>query len=225
VDLVTEADEQAEQKIKEVLREAFPDHEILTEESGRLEGKGDARWIVDPLDGTTNYVHALPFFATSIALEREGEVILGVVHDPIARETYTAERGSGATLNGQTIRVSDADELIRALLATSFSHDQEEGVAVGLDLFGRFARLTRGVRQLGAGALDLCYVAAGRLDGCFERGLSAWDVAAGVLIVEEAGGKVTDYQGREFDLESTEMVASNGRLHPSLVSVTSGDRS
>ena len=225
VDLVTEADEQAEQKIKEVLREAFPDHEILTEESGRLEGKGDARWIVDPLDGTTNYVHTLPFFATSIALERESEVILGVVHDPIARETYTAERGSGATLNGQTIRVSDADELIRALLATSFSHDQEEGVAVGLDLFGRFARLTRGVRQLGAGALDLCYVAAGRLDGCFERGLSAWDVAAGVLIIEEAGGKVTDYQGREFDLEGTEMVASNGRLHPSLVSVTSGDRS
>jgi myo-inositol-1(or 4)-monophosphatase len=223
VDLVTEADEQAEQKIKEVLREAFPDHEILTEESGRLEGKGDARWIVDPLDGTTNYVHALPFFATSIALEREGEVILGVVHDPIARETYTAERGSGATLNGQTIRVSDTDELIRALLATSFSHDQEEGVAVGLDLFGRFARITRGVRQLGAGALDLCYVAAGRLDGCFERGLSAWDVAAGVLIIEEAGGKVTDYQGREFDLESIEMVASNGSLHSSLISVASGD--
>jgi myo-inositol-1(or 4)-monophosphatase len=226
VDLVTEADERAEQTIKEVLQDAFPDYEILTEESGRLGGGGseEARWIVDPLDGTTNYTHALPFFATSIALERNGEVVLGVVHDPMAEEMYTAERGQGATLNGQSIKVTDTAELIRALLATSFSHAEEEDMSVGLDLFGRLTNLTRGVRQLGSGALDLCYVAAGRLDGCFERGLSAWDVAAGMLIVEEAGGKISDYQGGEFDLEGTEMVASNGSLHPALVSVTSGGR-
>ena len=225
VDLVTEADERAEQAIKKVLQDTFPDYGILTEESGRIGGEDDeeARWIVDPLDGTTNYAHALPFFATSIALERNGEVVLGVVHDPMAEEMYAAERGQGATLNGQTIRVTDTDELIRALLATSFSHTQED-ISVGLDLFGRLASLTRGVRQLGSGALDLCYVAAGRRDGCFERGLSAWDVAAGMLMVEEAGGKVSDYQGGEFDLEGAEMLASNGPLHPALVSVTSGER-
>jgi myo-inositol-1(or 4)-monophosphatase len=223
VDLVTEADERAERAIEEVLQEAFPTYGILTEESGELAGEGDARWIVDPLDGTTNYAHELPIFTTSIALERAGEVVLGVVHDPMAEEMYAAERGGGATLNGRTIRVSDADELIQALLATSFASDRKD-IPVGLDLFGRFTSLTQGVRQLGSGALDLCYVAAGRIDGCYERGFSVWDVAAGSLILEEAGGTATDYQGRNLDLGGTEMVASNGLLHASLVSVTSGER-
>ena len=221
-DLVTEADERAEQAIEEVLRGAFPEYGILTEESGELAGEGEARWIVDPLDGTTNYAHELPIFAASVALERAGAVLVGVVYDPMAQEIYAAERGSGATLNGQPIEVSDTDELIQALLASSFSSDRED-ISASLDLFGKFADRTQGVRQLGTSALDLCYVAAGRLDGCYERGFSAWDVAAGILILEEAGGRATDYQGDEFDLQSQEVVASNGPLQASLVSVTSGD--
>jgi myo-inositol-1(or 4)-monophosphatase len=223
VDLVTEADEKAEQTIKEVLQEAFPTYEILTEESGRLEGEGDACWIVDPLDGTTNYAHELPIFASSIALEREGEVVLGVVHDPMAEETYIAKRREGATLNDQTIQVSGTDELIRALLATGFPYNRQDMQTV-LDLFGHFAVLSQGMRRLGSAALDLCYVAAGRLDGYYERGVWPWDIAAGTLILEEAGGKVTNYQGRRLDLGGREIVASNGPLHPSLISVTSGDR-
>lgn len=219
-DLVTEADEETERKIGEVLRKAFPDYGMLTEEGGETEGQGDARWIVDPLDGTTNYAHGVPFFCTSIALERAGEVVVGVVHDPMAKETYAAERGCGATLNGEPIGVSGTGEPARALLGTSFA-DRPEELEAGLDLFGRFAGLVRGMRRLGSGALDLCYVAAGRLDGCYEQGFSAWDVAAGVLIVEEAGGNVTDYRGSRIDPEGSEgLVASNGSLYPDLIRVT-----
>ncbi len=221
-ELVTEADEKAEQKIREVLEESFPDYGMLTEESGELEGEADARWIVDPLDGTTNYVHGVPFFSVSIALERNGEVVLGVVHDPMANETYAAERGEGATLNGELIGVSDTDEPVRALVGTSYPDDPGE-LPKGLDLFGRFADLVRGMRRLGSGALDLCYVAAGRLDGCYEQGFSAWDIAAGVLILEEAGGEATSYQGSELGFEDKGLVASNRLLHPSLVDVTAGD--
>jgi myo-inositol-1(or 4)-monophosphatase len=222
-DLVTEADEEAERKIEEVIYEAFPDHGMLTEEGGETEGQDDARWIVDPLDGTTNYTHGVPFFCTSVALERAGEVVLGVVHDPMADETYAAERGGGATLNGNPLEVSSTDGPARALLGTSFA-DRPEELEVGLDVFGRLADLARGMRRLGSGALDLCYVAAGRLDGCYERGFSTWDVAAGVLIVEEAGGKVTDHQGSGLDPEGSEgLVASNGLIHPSLVRAASVD--
>jgi len=220
VDLVTKADENAEQAIKEVLQETFPNYGMLAEESGRLEGESDSRWVVDPLDGTTNYAHGLPIFSVSIALEKKGEVVLGVVHDPIANETYAAERGSGATLNGEPIGVSDTDEPIRALLATGFPYDRGE-VPVALDIFGQFAMRTQSIRRLGSAALDLCYVAVGRLDGYYERGVKAWDIAAGVLILREAGGEATDYLGHELDLKMGEVVASNGTLHPSLISVTS----
>ncbi len=219
VDIVTEVDEQSERVIGEVLLGAFPAYGMLAEEGGGLAGKEDARWIVDPLDGTTNYAHGLPIFCVSIALEKGGEVVLGVVHDPTREETYVAERGGGATLNGEPIAVSDTDELARALLGTSFPDDPEE-IPMGLDLFERFTDPARGLRRLGSGALDLCYVAAGRLDGCYEQGFSAWDVAAGALIVEEAGGKVTDYLGGKLDFEDKGLVASNGLLHRPLVSVT-----
>src|ERR671932_547821 len=222
VDLVTEADEKAEQKIKEVLQEAFPTYGILTEESGRLEGEGEVYWIVDPLDGTTNYAHELPIFATSIALQREGEVVLGVVHDPMAEETYTAKRRGGATLNGQTIKTSGTEELIRALLATGFPYDRQD-MQPTLDLFGRFAVLSQSMRRLGSAALDLCYVAAGRLDGYYERGVWPWDIAAGALILEESGGKVTDYLGGKLNLEGREIVASNGALHPAMTKLTGED--
>ena len=174
------------------------------------------------MDGTTDYAHGLPIFCVSIALERAGEVVLGVVHDPMREETYVAERGGGATLNGETIRVSDTEELIQALIATGFPFDHAQ-MPESLDLFGRFAALTRGMRRLGSTALDLCYVAAGRLDGYYERGIWAWDIAAGGLILEEAGGKVTDYRGGMLDLEGREIVASNGALHAAMTKLTGED--
>ena len=166
VDLVTKADENAEQAIKQVLRETFPNYGMLAEEGGELKGEGNARWIVDPLDGTTNFAHGLPLFCTSIALERDGELVLGVVYDPMANETYTAERGGGATLNGEPIGVSDTDEPRRALLATGFPYDRDQ-VPAAVKLFGQFAVRTQSMRRLGSAALDLCYVAAGRLDGYY----------------------------------------------------------
>jgi myo-inositol-1(or 4)-monophosphatase len=222
VDLVTEVDEQAERVIREILLGAFPSYGMLAEEGGRLSGEEDARWIVDPLDGTTNYAHGLPIFAISISLERAGEVVLGMVHDPIREETYVAERGRGATLNGEPVRVSDTDELIQALIATGFPYDREK-MPEALELFGRFAALTRGMRRLGSTALDLCYVAAGRLDGYYERGIWAWDIAAGSLVLEEAGGKVTNYRGGELNLEGREIVASNRALHAAMIKLTGED--
>jgi myo-inositol-1(or 4)-monophosphatase len=219
VDLVTDVDEQAERVIKEILLDAYPAYGVLAEEGGALVGEEDARWIIDPLDGTTNYTHGLPIFAVSIALEKSGEVVLGVVHDPIREETYVAERGRGATLNDELIRVSGTDEPIRALIATGFPYGRTE-MPEAMDLFGRFAAITRGMRRLGSTALDLCYVASGRLDGYYERGIWPWDIAAGGLILEEAGGKVTNYRGGALDLEGREIVASNGRLHPAMTKLT-----
>jgi myo-inositol-1(or 4)-monophosphatase len=205
--------------IREILLGAFPSYGMLAEESGRSSGEEDTRWIVDPLDGTTNYAHGLPIFAVSIALERAREVIMGVVHDPMTEETYIAESGEGATLNGEPIRVSDTDEPIRALIATGFPYDRAE-MSEALELFGRFAAVTRGIRRLGSTALDLCYVAAGRLDGYYERGIWEWDLAAGALILEEAGGKVTDYRGGALDLVGRQIVASNGALHAAMTTLT-----
>jgi myo-inositol-1(or 4)-monophosphatase len=219
VDLVTEVDERAEQVIKEILFGAFPAYGMLAEEGGRLSGEEDTRWIVDPLDGTTNYAHGLPIFAVSIALERAGEVTVGVGHDPMREETFIAERGGGATLNGEPIRVSDTKEPIQALIATGFPYDRAE-MPEALELFGRFAAVTRGIRRLGSTALDLCYVAAGRLDDYYERGIWEWDLAAGALILEEAGGKVTDYRGGALDLEGRQIVASNGALHAVMTTLT-----
>lgn len=221
VDLVTEVDERAERLIGGMLREAFPDYGILAEEGGALAGGGEYRWIVDPLDGTVNYAHGLPVFCVSIALEKAGELVLGVVHDPMREETYVAERGGGATLNGRPIRVSDTDRLIRALVATGFPYDRDT-MPAALDLFARFAALTQSMRRLGSAALDVCYVAAGRLDAYYERGVRPWDVAAGALILEEAGGRVTGFRGEKLDLEGLEIVASNTMLHPPILDVTRG---
>jgi len=215
VDLVTEIDEEAERVIRKELLGTFPTYGMLAEEGGGRSGEEDARWIVDPLDGTTNYAHGLSIFCVSIALERGGQVVLGVVHDPMGEETFVGERGRGATLNGQPIKVSDTDELIRALIATGFPYDRAE-MPEALELFGRLAATTRGMRRLGSAALDLCYVASGRLDGYYERGIWPWDLAAGSVIVEEAGGELTNYRGDVLDLARREIVASNGRLHPAM---------
>jgi myo-inositol-1(or 4)-monophosphatase len=222
VDLVTEIDEQAERVIREELLGTFPSYGMLAEEGGELAGDDDARWIVDPLDGTTNYAHRLPIFCVSIALERDGEVVLGVVHDPMYEETFVAEQGRGATLNGEPIKVSDTDELIRALIATGFPYDRAE-MPEALELFGRFAATTQGMRRLGSAALDLCYVAAGRIDGYYERGIWLWDLAAGSVILQEAGGKLTNYRGDVLDLDGREIVASNGYLHSAMTKLTGED--
>ncbi len=222
VDLVTEIDEEAERRIREELLGTFPTYGMLAEEGGELAGEEDARWIVDPLDGTTNYAHGLPIFCVSVALERAGEVVLGVVHDPMHEESFVAAQGGGSTLNGQPIRVSDTDNLIRALIATGFPYDRAE-MPEALELFGRLAATTRGMRRLGSAALDLCYVASGRLDGYYERGIWPWDLAAGSVIVEEAGGKLTNYRGDVLDLDGREIVASNGRLHSAMTRLTGED--
>jgi myo-inositol-1(or 4)-monophosphatase len=222
VDLVTEVDTEAERVIREELLGTFPTHGMLAEEGGELAGEEGARWIVDPLDGTTNYAHGLSIFCVSIALERAGEVVLGVVHDPMGEETFVAERGRGATLNGEPIRVSSTDEPIRALIATGFPYDRAE-LPEALELFGRLAASTRGMRRLGSAALDLCYVASGRIDGYYERGIWPWDLAAGSVIVEEAGGKLTNYRGDVLDLAGREIMASNGRLHSAMMRLIGED--
>jgi myo-inositol-1(or 4)-monophosphatase len=219
VDIVTETDERAEKVIREALLGAYPSYGMLAEEDGETSGEDGARWIVDPLDGTMNYAYGLPLFAVSIALKKAGEVVVGVVHDPMRQERFVAERGRGARLNDESLGVSETDELVRALVVTGFPYDREE-VPPALDLFGRLSMRTQSMRRLGSAALDLCYVAAGRLDAYYERGGYAWDVTAGSLIPEEAGGTITDYKGRSLETEGKEVVASNGPLHPALVKFT-----
>jgi len=223
VDLVTEADKGAEALIAERLRAAFPDHRLLGEEGAR--GAPDAGgasspygWIVDPLDGTTNFAHGLPHFAVSIALEHAGTPLVGAVYDPIRDELFAAARGKGATRNGEALRVSAADELVRSLLATGFSYDLAERASQARAWRALLTQV-RSIRQTGSAALNLCYVAAGRLDGYWERPLQPWDVAAGALIVTEAGGQVTDLAGDPFRPYGHEVLATNGRLHPALLAV------
>jgi myo-inositol-1(or 4)-monophosphatase len=224
VDLVTEADKGAEALIAARLRAAFPDHRLLGEEGARgAANDSDAPavpygWLVDPLDGTTNYAHGLPHFAVSIALEHAGAPLVGVVYDPIRDELFAAARGQGATRNGEAIRVSTTDRLVRALLATGFSYDLAER-DLQAAAWRVFLPRVQAIRQTGSAALNLCYVAAGRLDGYWERPIQPWDVAAGGLIVAEAGGRVSDFADGPFRPYGAEVVASNGPLHTELLAV------
>lgn len=223
IDLVTQADEEAERLIVTALRESFPEHAILAEEGGET-GDGDGSghiWVVDPLDGTTNFAHGFPVFAVSMALRGpDGQPLLGVVVDPLSGECFAASRGGGATLNGAPIHVTGEQELNRALLATGFPYDRHTAPDNNTAAFARFIRRAQGVRRAGAAALDLAYVACGRLDAFWEQSLHPWDVAAGILLVREAGGVVTNYVGGEEGLsEGTNVVASNGHLHEAMMAV------
>jgi myo-inositol-1(or 4)-monophosphatase len=222
VDLVTEADREAERVIREELLGAFPTYGYWPrrEESLRERRAPAGSWT--PWTAPPTMRHRLPIFCVSIALERSGEVVLGVVHDPMGEETFVAEQGRGASLNGEPIRVSDTEEMIQALIATGFPYDRAE-MPEALELFGRLAATTRGMRRLGPAALDLCYVASGRLDGYYERGIWPWDLAAGSVILEEAGGKLTNYRGDVLDLDGREIVASNGRLHSAMTRLMGED--
>ncbi len=217
-DLLTEYDGRAQEAVLDVLAARFPEHAVLSEEGVDRRSDSPYRWVVDPLDGTTNFAHANPFFCVSIALERDGEPILGVVQAPVLGETFVAARGGGATLNGKPIGVSAIGTLSESLLATGFPY-QRERMARALELFGRFAHQAQGIRRNGAAALDLCWLAAGRLDGFWEFNLQPWDVAAGALAVEEARGRVSDFAGHKPDLGRGEIVASNGRVHGAMIEV------
>jgi len=195
IDLVTEVDHQSEAFLLGEVRRDFPDHHIFAEESGIIRGNDEHVWYIDPLDGTVNYAHHIPIFCVSIAYASKGVLTLGAVYDPMRDELFLAERGRGATLNGQAVGVSSATELQKSLLVTGFPYDAWNTEQDNFDNFVKFAKLTQGVRRLGSAALDLCYVAAGRFDGFWELSLKPWDVAAGGLICEEAGARLTNVKG------------------------------
>lgn len=220
IDLVTDADRRAEDCIVQTIRAAHPSHRILAEERGR-DGAMDSpyQWIVDPLDGTTNFAHGFPFYSVSIGLEYAGECILGVVLDPLRQELFTAELGLGAYLNGEPIRVSTTETLDKSLLVTGFAYNIRETSNNNLDHFSRISLCAQGVRRTGSAALDLCYVAAGRFDGYWEVKLSPWDMAAGIVILREAGGVVSGFTKDEFSLYGQELVATNGHIHDHLLEV------
>ena len=217
IDLVTESDLASEKLIIERIKSYYPRHAILAEESGASEPadrerQSDWRWIIDPLDGTTNYAHAYPCFCVSVGLECKGRLEIGVVYDPLRDEMFTAERGQGASLNGRRIRVSPTPHLASALLCTGFPYDVRERGEFARH-FANFIMHAQGVRRDGAAALDLAYVAAGRFDGFWEEGLKPWDVAAGALLIEEAGGRVSNYAGEALDIFTPPILASNGLIH------------
>ncbi len=214
IDLVTETDHTSEDLLIGHIRQEFPEHSIITEESGKLAGLSNQRWFVDPLDGTVNYSHGMPFFAVSIAYAENGQVQLGVIFNPIHNECFSAERGKGAWLNGAPIHVKDPPDLLHSLLVTGFPYDMWENPDNNLDNFIALSRLSQGVRRMGSAALDLCYVAAGWLDGYWEIRIKPWDIAAGALIVEEAGGVVTKLNGEANYMQPPyDILASAPRLH------------
>jgi myo-inositol-1(or 4)-monophosphatase len=222
IDLVTDVDHACEHLIVETLARERPHDAILAEEGRGEDAVGaEWRWVIDPLDGTMNYAHGYPRFCVSIAAERRGSALVGVVYDPLLDELFAAERGAGATLNGRAIRVSGEVELGRALLATGFAYDVHRSADDNVDHFAHFVKRARGLRRDGSAALDLCYVAAGRFDGYWELKLHPWDVAAGNLIVTEAGGRVSDFRGEPARGDGRETVASNGHLHRAMLEVLS----
>jgi myo-inositol-1(or 4)-monophosphatase len=215
VDLVTEADRKSEKLIIERLKSRWPAHDITAEESARTATGSEYRWYIDPLDGTTNFAHGYPVFCVSIAVDHKGERIAGVIYDPTRKEMFSAEKGGGAEMNGRKIHVSKTGRLAESLLSTGFpSHKRHKNP--NIHFYHQLSLRTHGVRRAGSAALDLAYVACGRYDGFWEFNLNPWDTAAGVLLVEEAGGQVSGFLGDPFDIASREVMASNKVLHPEL---------
>lgn len=226
INLVTDADHAAEQCIIDYVRAHFPDHGFLAEERGRdLTSSSPYLWIIDPLDGTTNFAHGYPIYCVSIGVEYRGRCLLGVVFDPSRDELFTATDKRGAHLNGRPLHVSDTKDLGGSLLVTGFAYDIRDSPRNNLDHFAKFALKAQGVRRTGSAALDLCYVAAGRFDGFWEVRLNPWDMAAGSVIVREAGGRLTDFRGNELSIYGQELVASNGHIHDAMLKVLSEPRS
>lgn len=226
IDIVTEVDKKCEKLIVGGIKKIFPDHDILAEEGSGKRSRSDYRWIIDPVDGTVNYAHGFRFFCVSIALEWKGEVVVGVVYDPNRDELFSAIKGRGTFLNGVRAHVALTPKLGRALLATGFSYDIHTRTrSSNLDHWVNFIRTAQAVRRPGSAAIDLAWLAAGRIDGFWELSLKAWDMAAGIILIREAGGRVTAFDGGSFDLYGSEILASNGRIHREMMGVlTKGKR-
>jgi len=216
-DYVTEVDIHSEKLIVECIKKQFPTHQIMSEESSNDYKKAEYLWIVDPLDGTTNFIHGFPVFAISIALMYKGELVLGVVHDPIKNETFYAEKGSGAFLNEQKIKVSSIKEPALSLIATGFPFRHKQYIETYIKIFRELLYSVSDLRRAGAAAIDLAYVACGRVDGFFEFALSPWDIAAGVILIKEAGGVVSDFKGENDYLKTGNIIAGNREIHLFLV--------
>jgi myo-inositol-1(or 4)-monophosphatase len=225
IDLVTEIDLEVERGFRALIAERFPDHAVLGEEFSVLADRdaiSEYCWVFDPFDGTTNFAHGLPIFCSSLALEIAGVPVVAAIYDPTRKELFTAERGHGAWLNGSPLRVSSAATLIDSLLCTGFPYNVQRDSEGLVELFGKFLTVSRAVRRLGSAAIDLAYVAAGRLDGFWEHALHPWDVAAGALIVQEAGGRVTNLTGGSYSSRSGNVVASTGLIQGAMVEIIQG---
>ena len=219
IDLVTEADVNSENRIVATIREAFPDHTILAEESGLEKGTQDYAWLVDPLDGTTNFAHRLPIFCISIAFAIGSDIRVGIVLNPVSGELFTASRDEGAKLNGKPIEVSSTAGVTNSLLVTGFPYNVREVFEPIITRYASCLRASQGIRRLGSAALDLCYVACGRFEGFWEQNLKPWDTAAGSLIAAEAGGCVTDFSNRRFQVDAKEILATNGKIHDEMLAL------
>ncbi|MBL7723428.1 MAG: inositol monophosphatase [Chitinophagaceae bacterium] len=217
--LVTEADHASEKAILSVIKSRFPEHQVLAEESGEMIQDSAYKWIIDPIDGTVNFAHGIPLNCVSIGIEHNGEMAMGAVYNPHLNEFYFAEKGKGATLNDNPIRVSEETQAVKACLVTGFPYTYINMPNGPLEIFERFIRKGVPVRRLGSAAIDLCWVACGRFDGFYEHKLEAWDSAAGYLIVEEAGGKVTDFTGSKFSVYQHRLLATNGKIHDEMLAV------
>ena len=222
INLVTEADRRSEKVILNIIKDNYPDHRILAEETGESGSSSSFKWIIDPLDGTTNYAHGYPCFCVSLAVEHEGEVLYGVVYDPVKDELFTAEKGKGAFLNGKEIKTSSTKQLDQSLLCTGFPYDIRDDMDSNILNFRTFLMKAQAVRRDGSAALDLCYTATGRFDGFWEQKLFPWDVAAGSLLITESGGKLSNFKGEIFSIYDKEIVASNGIIHNQMVETLSG---
>ena len=204
-----------------MIKRHYPHHSILAEESGASDTSSDYKWVIDPLDGTTNFLHGLPIFSVTIGIEYKGEIVAGVVYDPNLDELFTAEKGSGAYLNGKRMKVTSSSALIDSLLVTGFPYDIAQNPDNAIGHFVNFLAEARGLRRLGSAAIDLSYVAAGRFDGFWEVNLNPWDMAAGILFVREAGGRVTDFNGQETSIYKKQVLASNGTIHDAMLRILS----
>jgi myo-inositol-1(or 4)-monophosphatase len=222
--LVTEADHAAEAAILDIIKKQFPDHHILSEEAGEIVQDSNYKWIVDPIDGTVNFAHSIPICCVSIAIEQNGEIIMGAVYNPNLNELFFAERRKGATLNEKRIAVSEKTNVLNACLVTGFPYTYLDAPNGPLQVFEKFIRKGVPVRRLGSAAIDLCWVAAGRFDGFYEHKLEAWDSAAGYLIVEEAGGKVTDFKGNKFSHYQPHVLATNGKIHEEMLAIINNEK-
>ncbi|HLF47102.1 MAG TPA: inositol monophosphatase family protein [Chitinophagaceae bacterium] len=222
--LVTEADHAAEAAILRIIKNRFPDHQVLAEESGEIIRDSGFKWIVDPIDGTVNFAHGIPLCSVVIAIEKDREIIMSAVSAPLLNEMYFAEKGMGATLNDKRISVSDESSVLNSCLVTGFPYTYINNKNGPLEIFGRLVRKGIPVRRLGSAAIDLCWVACGRFDGFYEHKLEAWDSAAGYLIVEEAGGRVTDFKGNKFSPYQPHVLATNGKIHEEMLALIKNEK-